>query len=361
MIFNPNEHSIVFLSYDEPNCEVNYQHLRELCPNVLRVHGIRGSDTAHKRVAEISKTQNVIIIDADNFVNRHFFTDTIIVPDQYNKNTNVLSFSSYNTINGNCYGNGGIKVWPVELLKSMKTHENGTGVDFDLSNYIELDYVASEIHFGSGYQAWRAGFREGVKLLLENDKLVPFKDIDYRNFDRLWLWSHVGTDVKYGEYSIYGCRQAVYFMLNHKFNHHEIIDFKHIEDYYTGKIKDSNRLFYLVRVVTDNWFFGDVLDQETSKKIREAYINPSRIKQNDDEFMIWADSFRTCAKNFDENKSIKLCTTGRDLPHSEKRMNGAKLGLEYYKEHRHNYKKLSLIYDYEFLKELYDEIYSYSL
>ena len=39
---------IVFLSYDEPNAEKNYADLLTKVPYAKRVHGVEGSDAAHK-------------------------------------------------------------------------------------------------------------------------------------------------------------------------------------------------------------------------------------------------------------------------------------------------------------------------
>jgi hypothetical protein len=78
MIFNPIDYPTVFLSYDEPNCESNYQHLLTLNPNALRIHGVKGSDSAHKAVANLVKdfATNVIIVDGDNIVNKNFYQTT---------------------------------------------------------------------------------------------------------------------------------------------------------------------------------------------------------------------------------------------------------------------------------------------
>jgi nicotinamide riboside kinase len=62
------EHDVVFLSYDEPNAEKNYADLLTKCPWAKRVHGVEGSDSAHKACAELAQTERVIIIDADNIV-----------------------------------------------------------------------------------------------------------------------------------------------------------------------------------------------------------------------------------------------------------------------------------------------------
>lgn len=362
MLFNPLSHTTVFLSYDEPNKESNYQHLLSLNPNALRVDGIKGSDNAHKAVAFASFTENVIVVDADNIVKPDFFTTSFELPESYNPKTNVLSFSAYNTINGNSYGNGGIKVWPVSLLESMQTHENGTGVDFDLSLYTELDMVASEVQFTSNYQAWRAGFREGVKLLLENDKPKTLDEIDYRNFDRLWMWTHVGADIPHGLYAIHGARLAVSWMLSGNFNYNQIIDFDTIDDFFSGTIDDSNRLGALIRNHTDNWLFGDVLDEVDSARFRLWNMPPKRKGHNiDNEFEAWAFNFRKAVKTNNENELNKLCTMGRDQQFGNYLIDGAKHGKEHRETYKHDYKKLGLMYDYSWLKGSYDRLYADSI
>ena len=54
---------IVFLSFDEPNADENFEDLLRKIPWAKRVHGVKGSDTAHKACAEISETDRVVIID----------------------------------------------------------------------------------------------------------------------------------------------------------------------------------------------------------------------------------------------------------------------------------------------------------
>lgn len=209
MIFNPLNYTTVFLSYDEPNCEDNYKHLLTLCPSAKRVHGVQGSDNAHKEVAKLSETENVIVVDGDNKVKSYFYNTTIELAQNVDISTSVLSFSGYNTVNGNCYGNGGIKVWPTKLLQDMRTHENGdkNSVDFNLSNYLELNMIGSDVEInGSPFQAWKAGLRESVKLSLD-------KNMDWRNYDRLWRWMHVGNDVVNGIWAIYGARFGYYQMM----------------------------------------------------------------------------------------------------------------------------------------------------
>jgi hypothetical protein len=357
MRFNPLDYTTVFLSYDEPNCEENYRHLLSLNPQTLRVHGVKGSDTAHKEVAKLSKTDSVIVIDADNFVKPDFFTTTFDLPETYNPNTNVLSFSADNSINRNRYGNGSIKVWPVKLLQDMRTHENGSGVDFDLSLYTELDYVASEIRFASDFQAFRAGFREGVKLLLENDQIKELDEIDYRNFDRLWMWAHVGSDMKHGLSSIYGARLAMYWMLTQNYNHNNIIDFDNLDDLYNGcSIDECNRLFSVLKNKTNHWFFCNVLDERESERIRFWYFPPARIGDNiKSPFLAWAFNFRKVVRCNDENEINKLCTIGRSERFGSYLIEGARQGKLFKEQHKN---RLDKIFDYSWLKEKYDRLYT---
>lgn len=266
MLFNPKDYTTVFLSYDEPNCETNYQHLLTLCPNALRVHGVKGSDTAHKKVAELSQTENVIIVDGDNIVKSNFYNTTISLTQNTDLSTNVLSFSGYNNINGNCYGNGGIKIWPVQLLKDMKTHENSeNSVDFNLSNYLELNRIGSDVIINSTpLQAFRSGLRESVKLSLD-------KEIDWRNYDRLWRWLHLGNDVKNGIWAIYGARYGYLQMLKGwdytKINDVDylISTFSDLYDMYRNYIEDEcNRLGTLIRIKNNDKNIRNVLSVDDS-------------------------------------------------------------------------------------------------
>jgi len=212
MIFTPTDYSIVFLSYEEPNCDKNYQKLLELYPNAKRIHGVKGSDAAHKACAKLSDTDKVVIIDGDNIVKPEFFTTSFNIKDDVDFDNRVLSYSAYNPLNGNSYGNGGIKCWPVKLIENMRTHENNDGkhvIDFDYKSYLELNFQGSILDITSTpYQAFRAGFREGIKLY----HCDGWENIDWRNYDRLWRWCHLGIEIENGIYSIMGARNALMYL-----------------------------------------------------------------------------------------------------------------------------------------------------
>jgi len=66
----------------------------------------------------------------------------------------------------------------------------------------------------SPFQAWRAGFREGVKMGLDQGNSIPPQDImskvHQHNLKILSIWQSVGADVEYGLYAMLGARIGCY-------------------------------------------------------------------------------------------------------------------------------------------------------
>ena len=227
------EQDVIFLSYDEPNAEKNYADLLTKLPWAKRVHGVKGSDHAHKAAAELSDTEWFITVDADNIVDPRFFNLDI---DMSNTNTQVYCWCGRNNINGLRYGNGGLKLWKKKFVQNMQTHENSTSdraqVDFCWEDgYQHFPKVYSEsIITGSPFQAWRAGFREGVKMTLLDGEKVPAQKIRERvwwhNIHRLRMWSTVGAHIENGIYAVYGARLGTWLANCTEWNYVEVRDFE---------------------------------------------------------------------------------------------------------------------------------------
>lgn len=281
MIFYTSELPIVFLSYDEPNYKINLEQLKSLYPNVTHVHGIKGSDTAHKKAIESIDNSHVIIVDGDNYVKENIISREIELKDDVDIDSSVISYSAYNIINGCSYGNGGIKIWPTNLIRTMRTHENdnNNSIDFDFKNYLQLNINASEIHINkSKLQAWRSGFREGIKLCMENNQIVEdINKINWRNYDRLWRWMHVGSDVDNGLWGIYGARLGCYLSLALRHDYKLINDFDELNymfnqfsKLYMNSLRDEcNRLGNLLRIKMNDRRIGKVLTDEESYNYRK--------------------------------------------------------------------------------------------
>ena len=225
----------IYLSYDEPRKEETWIKIQNIVPWAQRVDGVKGSDAAHKAAADASSTDRFVLIDGDNIPDTEFFNLQLTLDD--NNADKVFRWKARNTINGLMYGNGGLSCWTKEFVYAMKTHENSDGSE---ANDVEFcfypDYWAMHDCYSTTYpnatpfQAWRAGFREGVKMCLDRGKrpgLVDFEvRVHNRNYDHLCIWQSVGADVDNGFWSIYGARLGTWMtMLNKGWDYRQVQNF----------------------------------------------------------------------------------------------------------------------------------------
>ena len=203
---------IVYISYDEPDADQLFAKLQRVSPRrPLRVHGVKGFDAAHKEAAKLAKTERFIIVDGDNEVRKSFFSLSL---DPTKQPADVVySYTALNSVNGLAYGNGGVKIWPRRLLLEVDTHEKGQGNDFCWTfRYWQMKDIVSDVLFAqSPYHAFRAGYREAVKLSQVKDKTLSDwpttrKKLYPPNLSRLLIWTTVGSDVPHGDWAIYGAR-----------------------------------------------------------------------------------------------------------------------------------------------------------
>jgi len=235
---------VVFLSYDEPNAEEHYADLCNKVPWAKRVHGVKGSDHAHKAAAELSETDWFITVDADNIVYPEFLNLEL---DMSDPKIQVYGWCGRNAINGLRYGNGGLKIWRKDFVLNMQTHENATSdraqVDFCWEDgYKNFPRVYSDsIITGSPFQAWRAGFREGVKMTLLDGVKVPPQEITkyiwWHNIHRLKQWATVGSHVENGLYAILGARQGTYMTNCTDWDYVQVRDFEVLRSLYDEIVK----------------------------------------------------------------------------------------------------------------------------
>ena len=218
------DYDIIYLSYDEPNAEKNYADLLSKVPWAKRIHGIKGSDAAHKACANLSETDRFITVDGDNIIKPEFLNQVLDFDEHADLEHSVISWCGRNIINGLMYGNGGLKCWPKQYVLDMKTHENAdpdnpnAQVDFcwDLK-YIQQNSWYSDVYNNeTPHQAWRAGFREGVKMALDQG-VKPTKEAflqgHWKNLHRLWVWLMIGSDIENGDWAVLGARAGLYKMI----------------------------------------------------------------------------------------------------------------------------------------------------
>jgi hypothetical protein len=224
----------IFLTYDEPNKEINWIRIQNMVPWARRVDGVKGSDAAHKAAADASGTDRFVLIDGDNIPDPDFFNLQLALND-HNRDC-VFRWRARNHVNGLMYGNGGLSCWTKEFVYNMRTHENTDGsaandVEFCFyPNYWAMhDCYSVTYPNATPFQAWRAGFREGVKMCLDRGarpEMTEFEQrVHNRNYDNLCIWQTVGADVENGFWAIYGARLGTYMTMIEGWNYRDVQDF----------------------------------------------------------------------------------------------------------------------------------------
>jgi len=307
------EFDIIFISYDEDNAEENWSDLKKKCPWSKRVHGIYGSDAAHKEAAKQSSTSRFVTVDADTIVKAEFF-DSTIPTDIAEDMSKTVSWSSKNYVNGLVYGNGSLKCWTKPFVLGMKTHEHSdrpkNRVEFCFEDgYIQRNEIFSVTYpNGSPRQAWRSGFREGVKMTLNQGLKIPvedlYKKIYWKNKIRLLVWCSVGDDVEYGLWCIYGARMGCYMTNLTNWDYVNVRDFEYLNDMWETEVAPKFECFSSPHMCTQTGYCWDNeklkmeiqelgreirsevgfevadLDSNASKFFRKVFINPARVDSN---------------------------------------------------------------------------------
>lgn len=301
---------MIFISYDEDNIEENWTDLKKKCPWAKRVHGIKGSDAAHKEAAKLSKTERFITCDADTIVKSEFF-DITIDKTLSEDLTKTISWSSINHVNGLIYGNGSLKCWTKPFVLNMKTHEESDQPKNRIEFCFESGYIQSNDIYsitypnGSPRQAWRSGFREGVKMTLEQGLKIPLKDLKeriyWKNMIRLLIWCSVGADVDHGLWSILGARMGCQMTNLTNWDYINVRDFEYLNEFWldevapkfemvnssdmcfkTGYCWDNKKLLSEIKslgtILRDELQLEIAeLDKESSQFFRKVFSNPPRV------------------------------------------------------------------------------------
>ena len=278
-----------YLTYDEPEKQLRQEELKKLIPEIIFVDGIKGFDRAHKKCAELSKTNRLVIIDGDNsFVSKR--ETSLLISKKLLKTDYVLSYSSKNSINGLIYGNGGIKCWPRDVLINTHSHESSTdqesSVDFCFSTkYYQIPETPTLSNINiTPFQAFRAGYREGVKMTL--NKGIPLKEFEClenaiypSNLFRLKTWCEIGRDVSNGIWAIYGARLGLLEILEDISLLDKIRDY----DWFMNKWKSieksspENEAREVADKISRHFnFLIDELDVNESIEFKKTIKNPHR-------------------------------------------------------------------------------------
>jgi len=226
----PKPYDIVFISYQEPNADENFENLMNRFPHrvIHRVHGIKGIHQAHIEAAKICDTPMVWIVDGDACIEEGFNFEYQVPVWQY---SNVHVWRSKNPINGLVYGYGGVKLFPKQLTMDMDT--NALDMTTSISDkFIEVNEISNTTNFATGkFETWKSAFRECCKL--SSRSIDRQEDIETQQ--RLEIWTTVGADKPYGDAAINGAIHGKKYGENNKGNAQalkKINDFDWLEEYY---------------------------------------------------------------------------------------------------------------------------------
>lgn len=206
---------VIFISYDEPNAEENFQRLRKFVPNAKRVHGVKGIANAWVTAGNLAETSHFFTVDGDIYIKDSFAWE--IQDFEGPNDQRVHVYRSENAVNGLVYGYGSVHLFPTSLVREFK---NFDVLDFTLSvatkGFKIQPEVASITRFNtSSYASWKSGFREAAKLASGNNAYAGTAP-DERSLKRLTVWCSVGADAEFGKECILGARMGALYGFTHE-------------------------------------------------------------------------------------------------------------------------------------------------
>jgi hypothetical protein len=194
----PMESEVIFVSYNEPEADLNFQRLIEFRPTARRISGIKGIGHAYYAAAEAAQTPNFFLLDADNWILDGFDFNQA----ELSIEADITIWKTQNAVNGLLHYNGGLKL----LRREAVLHCDRDAVDIFMTMKGKrrfLNEVASQNRFNATpFQAFRTAFRECAKL---SSGLHP---VPYAG-ELLRIWCHAGAEQKNGIWSIKGARAGV--------------------------------------------------------------------------------------------------------------------------------------------------------
>jgi len=190
-------YDIVFISYNEPNAEENYNNLKQKFPTAKRVNGVQGIHQAHIAAAKKCFTKMFWVVDGDAAIEDSFNFDHTV--DEYDLET-VHVWRSINPINDLVYGYGGVKLLPKKLTVNMDLSK--PDMTTSISKFFKaMPEISNTTVFNTDpFNTWKSAFRECAKL---SSKIIDRQKSEETE-KRLHVWQTVGEERPFGEWAIKG-------------------------------------------------------------------------------------------------------------------------------------------------------------
>lgn len=197
-------YDIVFISYEEPGADKNYNALKQRFPTAKRVHGVKGIHQAHIAAAKKCFTKMFWVVDADADILPEFDFSYEVPKHQLD---HVHVWRSVNPINNLVYGYGGIKLLPRQLTANMDTSKPDMTTSIS-SKFKPMEEISNITAFNTDpFNTWKSAFRECAKL---SAKIIDRQKTEETD-ERLKTWTTVGHDRPFGKYALDGARAGMEF------------------------------------------------------------------------------------------------------------------------------------------------------
>jgi len=228
----PKPYDVVFISYQEPDADENYENLKKKAPHAKRVHGVKGIHQAHIEAAKLCDTPMIWIVDGDATIVDDFEFDYQVPAWQH---SHVHVWRSKNPINGLVYGYGGVKLFPREATINMDISKPDMTTSIS-DKFVAVKKISNITGFNTGeFETWKSAFRECCKL---SSKTID-RQKDGETDQRLKIWCSVGRNKPFGEFAISGAKAGALYGARNKGDIQalkKINDFDWLKEQFDGNI-----------------------------------------------------------------------------------------------------------------------------
>jgi hypothetical protein len=194
-------YDIVFISYNEPNANENFQRLKTRFPMIKRVDGVKGIHQAHIAAAKKCFTKMFWVVDGDAHVLDTFKFDHVV--SEWDLDV-VHVWRSKNPVNDLEYGYGGIKLLPRMLTLKMDTNtpDMTTSISEKFKAMPEISNITA---FNTDpFNTWKSAFRETVKLAAK----VIQGQVSSETEQRLMTWCNFNPDRQFSNWAVLGAEDG---------------------------------------------------------------------------------------------------------------------------------------------------------
>jgi hypothetical protein len=198
---------VIFISYDEPEADANWEILKSRFPRAQRVHGVVGMENALAAAAQASTTPWYFAVFGKTELHPEF--DFTFQPDYFQQAKHYI-FYSENRVNKLVYGEMAVIMYNCNLILDNVGRE--FGLDYTMSFPHEVIPIISTYgNFNtSPYHTWRTAFRE-VSKLYDIQSSTPTVETEYR----IKIWETV-AEGNYAEWAIKGALDGRDFFLTYQ-------------------------------------------------------------------------------------------------------------------------------------------------